>query len=303
MATKLMKNVLHFQTSRKYGLVDASWYLAKETINLIDRRFLLTSAMIVNSIHLPALLMSLFNLTHKMTDIAYTLSFMAVALTTLILRSSYYLRQIAITSMVMLWGLRLGGFLFYRSFYMKDTRVEEVMKTTSGVFAFYFYQTLLTWVTCLPVTLLNSFPHDVMPGLSDMIGYSLWGAGFLMESVADWQQFQFREQHKERFCNVGLWKYSRHPNFLGEIMQWWGIFLCVSPVLSGWNWLLTMMGPLALTLNILFVSGIPPIEQKHNRMFARDPAYQRYKANVSILIPMNFQEQVKETREKIKKSE
>jgi steroid 5-alpha reductase family enzyme len=304
MATKLMKYIIQRPLTKQSSLVDASWYLAKETINLVDRRFLLTSAVIVDSTQLPSFLMSLFNVTHKMADVFYVLSVVAVAITTLVLRYSYYMRQIAVTTMVTLWGLRLGSFLFYRSFYIKDWRTEELMNTTQGVFSFYIYQTLLAWMTSLPVTLLNSFSHDVMPGVVDMIGYALWGAGFLLETVADWQQFNFREKHKDRFCNIGLWRYSRHPNFLGEIMLWWGIFLCASPVFSGMSWVLAIMGPLSLTFSILFVSGIPILERNNKQKFGNDPAYQRYKAKVPLLIPAITREQVvKEARERFKKSQ
>jgi steroid 5-alpha reductase family enzyme len=269
----------------------------------MDRHFLLTSLIIIGISQIPGFLLSLFNVSHKLADASYSLPFAFTALATLALQNTYYLRQIAVTTMVVLWSLRLSFYLVYRSFYMRDSRLEEIMRTGKGVFSFYSYQALLAWLTCLPVTLLNSFSHNVMPGLRDMIGYAIWGSGFLMESLADWQQFNYLQKNKGKFCNIGLWKYSRHPNFFGEILQWWGIFLSASPALTGWTWFPAILGPLSITLSILFVSGIPPLEQKYNRKFMSDPIYQRYKKNVPLLIPSIPREPFIEVCEKVKKTQ
>jgi len=299
--SKLAKNL--FRGKVKLGLMESSLDWTRNMILSVDQQFFITSAVIITLFQIPALLLSLFEITNKLADPAFVLSFIGVALTTLLLQGTYYLRQIVVSSMVTLWGLRLGSFLAYRSFYSKDWRLEEVMKSSSSIFSFYLFQAILIWTTCLPVILLNSSTDNPAIGLNDMLGYAVWGAGFLMETVADWQKYQFHKSYKERFCNIGLWRHSRHPNFFGEVLQWWGVFLCVSPLLHGWNWALGLMGPLSMMISILFISGIPPLERKSNLRFGKDTAYQRYIANVPVFFPSLSCELVSEAREKLKKSE
>jgi len=291
----------YFFPHKKDTLLGASLVMIKQYVSSMDMHFLLTSLILAGICQIPGFLLSLFNVSHQLADVSYTVPFALIALLTLGLQDTFYLRQVAVTTMVVLWSLRLSFYLIYRSFYMKDTRLEQVMKTGKGVVSFYTYQALLAWITSLPVILVNSFSNNVMPGLRDMLGCAVWGSGFLIESLADWQQFNYLQQNKGKFCNVGLWKYSRHPNFFGEILQWWGIFLTVTPVLTGWTLPLAILGPLALTFSILFVSGIPPLEKKYNRKFANDPHYQRYRKNVPLIIPSVSHEPLVEIGEKIEK--
>lgn len=304
MTSKLSKNLFHPQ-SKQPSAIKNTWYLAKQgvqqAISVVDRRHFITSAVLIGLIQVTPFLLSLFNITHKLADPSYVISFICVALASLFLQGTYYLRQVAVTTMVILWGLRLGTFITYRGFHIRDWRMEEVSKSSLGILGLYLYQTLLAWSACLPVVVLNHSTYNPMVGFRDMIGYAVWGSGFLIESIADWQKFQFHQRHKDRFCNVGLWRYSRHPNYFGEVLQWWGILLCVSPVLTEFNWLPALLGPLFLTFSLLFVSGIPPLERRNDRRFGKDPAYQRYKTNVPIFIPAIPSEIVKETQEKLEK--
>jgi len=228
--------------------------------------------------------MTIAGLTDKVDEFAYGMSFVAIALGTLFLKGTFYLRQIAVTIMTVAWGLRLGLFLMYRSYYMKDFRTESFKKNFVGISTLWLFQSLAIWTAILPVAILNSFSHNPTPGLRDMLGYVMFGIGFVMEIVADYQQFNFKQQHKDRFCNVGLFRYSRHPNYFGDLLLWWGIFTCVAPVLRGWTWI-SILGPLFHTFMILFVTGIPPLEKRCNEHFQNDPNYQRYKVNTPILIP------------------
>jgi steroid 5-alpha reductase family enzyme len=304
VSSKLSKNLFH-APSKRQSTLENTWYLAKQgiqqTVSTVDRRFFISSAVIVALIQLPSFLLSLFNITSKLADPSYVISFLCVTLATLAIQGTYYLRQIVVSTMVVLWGIRLGLFVTHRGFHMRDWRMEEINKSNLGILGYHLFQSLLAWTACLPVVILNTSSYNPMLGLRDMIGYAIWGSGFLIESIADWQKFQFHQRYKDRFCNVGLWRYSRHPNYFGEVLQWWGVFLCVSPVLFGPNWLPAVLGPLFLTFSLLFVSGIPPLERRNDQRFGKDPAYQRYKANVPILIPALLSEAVKETQEKIEK--
>jgi steroid 5-alpha reductase family enzyme len=103
--------------------------------------------------------------------------------------------------------------------------------------------------------------------------------------VADWQKFVFKNREKNRglWIQSGLWNYSRHPNYFGEILLWWGIFLYVTPFIQGLYWI-SVIGPLFITFILLFVSGIPLLEKKYDKKYVKNEKYQKYKSSTSVLI-------------------
>jgi len=290
---------MNVKTQAQRYLAEATVYFARQAIQVIDRRLLITSGIIATSVQLPFFLMTLLGISDKMEDFAYGLSFIAIALGTLFLKGTHYLRQIVVTMLTVIWGLRISLFLLYRRYHMKDFWLEPLKKNVRGIISFWIFQTMAVWMTALPLTMLNSFSHNPMTGVRDMLGYAMWMIGFIIECVADYQKFQFKQQHKDRFCNVGLYKFSRHPNYFGELLIWWGVMMMASPTMVGWTWI-SVLGPLFHTFMILFVTGIPPLEHKNNNQFQNNPAYQRYKANTPILIPAISRSFA---REKLKKIE
>ncbi len=121
-----------------------------------------------------------------------------------------------------------------------------------------------------------------MPGFELLldVGLVIWLVGYVIEYYADWQLAKFRANpaNKGKVMSSGLWRYSRHPNYFGELTQWWGIGLIACE--AAWGWV-GLFGPSLLTILIVFVSGIPPIEKRKKD----DPAYQAYKKRTSSLIP------------------
>ena len=149
------------------------------------------------------------------------------------------------------------------------------------------------WTVSLPLTLVNASDGGGSLKHADVIGWSMWVFGFLIEAAADQQKLSFKNspENRGKWCDVGVWKYSRHPNYFGEVsisvyneffifginggdrsllyifvaiyvhqmLLWWGIFVAASPVLEGAEYLV-IFGPLFLTLLLLFVSGIPLLE-------------------------------------------
>jgi steroid 5-alpha reductase family enzyme len=113
------------------------------------------------------------------------------------------------------------------------------------------------------------------------LGAGLWLVGFVVESVADRQLAAFikDKSNKGKVLDTGLWRYSRHPNYFGELLQWWAIGLIAAQTAYGW---IGFAGPLLLTILIVFVSGIPPIENRRRD----NPAYQDYKRRTSRLVPL-----------------
>jgi steroid 5-alpha reductase family enzyme len=115
----------------------------------------------------------------------------------------------------------------------------------------------------------------------------VWLVGLVVESVADAQKsaFKSKEENRNRFVASGLWRYSRHPNYFGELLVWWGLFVYAVPVLHGAAFAV-VAGPVFITLLLLFVSGIPPLERSADEKYGSDPAYQAYKRRTSILVPL-----------------
>ena len=109
----------------------------------------------------------------------------------------------------------------------------------------------------------------------------------MIESVADAQKsaFKARDENRGRFISSGLWRYSRHPNYFGEMLVWWGLFVYSVPFLDGAAFAV-VIGPLFVTLLLLFVSGIPLLERSADEKYGDDPAYREYKRATSILVPL-----------------
>lgn len=176
------------------------------------------------------------------------------------------------------------------------------------------------WVfmTLLPTLMLNSERRDVPLGTRDYVGWALWGLGFATEAIADQQKWIFKSdpnnavsqrtfvrsdhlvylcrvldcskshlaflRHQGKFIQSGLWGYSRHPNYLGEILQWSGLWLSASSVMAGPQYL-SVASPLFVWFLLRYVSGIPMLEKHAMRKWGSDPAFQHYVKNTPLLWP------------------
>ncbi len=118
-------------------------------------------------------------------------------------------------------------------------------------------------------------------------GAVIWLIGLAIEAVSDAQKSAFKAKATkgERFISQGLWKYSRHPNYFGEILVWWGLFLFAVPFLHGAAFAV-VIGPIFITLLLVFVSGIPLLERSAEAKHGDDPVYREYKRRTSILVPL-----------------
>jgi steroid 5-alpha reductase family enzyme len=118
-------------------------------------------------------------------------------------------------------------------------------------------------------------------GIIEIAGFLVWGFGFYFESTGDRQLKEFisNPENKGKIMNKGLWQYSRHPNYFGEVTQWWGIFI-IALSIPGSSF--TIIGPLTITILILFVSGIPLLEKK----YAGRPDFEEYKKRTSVFVPL-----------------
>jgi steroid 5-alpha reductase family enzyme len=222
--------------------------------------------------------------TDKVTDLSYGLTFVILAMV-LVADDWTSWPPRALALMVALWGLRLAGYLFFRILHMgRDKRFDGVREDFARFLRFWVFQGVAVWVIMLPVTVWFAAPGP-WNGLMTL-GVVVWGAGLLVETVADAQKFaaKSRPGGGRRWMDSGLWRYSRHPNYFGELLVWWGIFVFVARDLTGWQWL-SVTGPLAITFLLLRVTGIPTLEASAQRKWGDDPAYRAYLARTSRLVP------------------
>jgi len=142
------------------------------------------------------------------------------------------------------------------------------------------------WLISSPQVILNGEVNNPPIGPLDIIGWIIWIIGFFCESVSDHQRFTFRmdPNNKGTWCQTGLWRFSRHPNYFGEICCWWGCFLSCASILAGWRWF-CIIGPIFITVLLMFGSGVPTTEKSTDNKFWNIPEYQEYKRRTPVLIP------------------
>lgn len=224
----------------------------------------------------------------KVTDFAGSTNFVLLAILTLVLKGAWHFRQIVLTSLVVIWGLRLGLFLLMRILqWGEDHRFDDMRNNLAKLSVFWILQAVWVWTVSLPLTIVNASDRNPSVKPQDIIGWIMWFVGITIEATADQQKLVFKNSpaNRGKWCNIGVWKYSRHPNYFGEILLWWGIFVASTPVLEGTEWLV-IFGPVFLTLLLLFVSGIPLLEASLNKKFASVGEYNIYKSKTSPLIPL-----------------
>jgi steroid 5-alpha reductase family enzyme len=225
--------------------------------------------------------------TDVVTDLSYSLSFAVLAVVLPFLGAGEWV-QIVAALLVLVWAVRLGAYLFRRILRMKvDHRFDEMRDNPLRFARFWLLQAISVAVIMLPVTYLLG--RDDPPGFGAwaVAGTAIWLVGLAIETVADAQKsaFKSKPENRERFITTGLWRYSRHPNYFGEMLVWWGLFVYAAPFLEGWAYAV-VIGPVFITLLLLFVSGIPLLERSADAKYGEDPAYREYKRRTSILVPL-----------------
>lgn len=229
---------------------------------------------------------------HKVTDFAGCANFVVLAVLVLILRATYFTRQIVLTAFTILWALRLGTFLLIRVITrQKDERFDKMRHKFVTFLSFWVFQMVWVFTVSLPVTLNNSAVNDSPLNCVDYIGFTFWLIGFIIETVADQQKFSYTmipDQRRPPFMSSGLWSLSRHPNYFGEILLWSGIFISscnayrVTANHMSFGYV-SVVSPVLTFLLLMFVSGIPLAEMRAHKKYAKLAQYVDYKRSTSPL--------------------
>ena len=226
--------------------------------------------------------------TDKFTDFTYGLTFITLVIFFLLKNQTFYFFQVLLVAMIAIWGIRLIAYLLVRILKIKkDRRFNKIRENPLKFLRFWVFQGLAVWAIMLPsVYLLNKTESKLLNSVM-ILGIVIWAFGIFIETISDLQKFSFKNNPKNKnlWIQSGLWKYSRHPNYFGEMLCWWGIYIFALPFLQGLSWL-TIASPIFITFILLFVSGIPPLEKRYDSKYANNKKYQEYKKRTSIIIPL-----------------
>ena len=242
----------------------------------------INSLLIIVAINIAIYVWAYKNQSDHLTDISYSACFIGLAVFLYFVYSAKNQSSWLLLLMVLLWGFRLGGFLFYRIRKIgKDKRFNEFRGSWKGLLKFFLLQGISIWIISLPIMVfLTNHIHKE----HSWLGLVIWSAGWLIEAVADYQKFNFKQQYPDTFFEGGLFRHIRHPNYLGEILVWLGIFIFTIPSLNGWQWV-SIVGPVWITFLLVKVSGIPLLEEKAWKKYGDDPEFKNYLDNSWRLIP------------------
>ena len=221
--------------------------------------------------------------TDKLTDLAYGLSFV-ILINYLFFNSQQSLLLLLPTVLISIWGLRLAIYLFIRILKInKDQRFNQIRQKFWSFLGFWLLQALSIFAVSLSFMLAFKLNLN-NPNFSywQIIALVFAGLALGIESIADAQKYRFKNnpQNRGQFIQSGLWKHSRHPNYLGEILFWWSIWLYFLPTLGNYS-ILAIISPVYITVLIRFVSGVPLLEKDYAKRYGK--AWLEYKAKTRII--------------------
>jgi steroid 5-alpha reductase family enzyme len=220
-------------------------------------------------------------------DLTGGITYVSAIVVAVLLSSKLDLRAALVAAMVLIWSLRLAMFLFLRILRAgHDSRFDDIKTRPQQFFMAWTLQGLWVLLTAAAALVVITGGVREPLGALGIAGIAVWAIGIVIEIVADWQKSKFKAdpENEGTFINVGLWAWSRHPNYFGEIVLWTGVAILAVPVLQGWQWA-TLISPLFVTVLLTKFSGIPPLEEKADQRWGGEEEYEEYKRRTPVLIP------------------
>lgn len=224
--------------------------------------------------------------TEKYYDLTGSITYTAMIATALLLASQLDLRAIVVAGMVLVWTGRLGLFLFKRiSRDGHDSRFDKIKVNPARFLVAWTLQALWGIFTAAAAIAIITTSEPQPIDLFFWIGAALWLFGFVIEVVADRQKSTFKQDdaNEGEFISTGLWAWSQHPNYFGEIVLWLGIAVMAIPLLEGWSWLV-LISPVFVYILLTSVSGIPMLDAKAEKRWGMREDFRTYREQTPKLI-------------------
>ncbi|GAA0858567.1 DUF1295 domain-containing protein [Aliiglaciecola litoralis] len=225
--------------------------------------------------------------TERVYDLTGSLTFIIVIFVAINSQQTVSITSILLAAMVVAWAARLGTFLFLRiNNTGVDGRFDDIKPDKYRFFSAWTLQGLWILIMASAALTVISSPQAARIDALTLVGVAIWLIGFAIEVIADQQKTRFKQDplNQGQFIQTGLWAYSRHPNYFGEIVLWIGVAIAAYPALEGWQ-LITLSSPLFIILLLTKVSGIPMLEKRADEKWANNPDYQKYITTTPVLIP------------------
>jgi steroid 5-alpha reductase family enzyme len=226
--------------------------------------------------------------TEKFYDLTGSVTYITVIAIAILLSPVVDARSLLLLGIIAIWAIRLGSFLFMRiQAAGEDRRFREIKKSFARFLLTWTLQGL--WVAFSLAAALAAITSTLRLDLElfAILGFLVWLLGFGFEVIADSQKSKFKSlpENKDKFIKTGLWSWSRHPNYFGEIVLWIGVAIIALPILRGWQWV-TLISPVFIIILLTRISGVPLLEKRADEKWGGQPEYEAYKAGTSVLIPM-----------------
>jgi len=224
--------------------------------------------------------------TERFFDLTGSLTYILCTGVAVALGPPLGLRSAILATLVVVWAARLGSFLFLRIHRAgADRRFDEIRGSFVRFFVAWTLQGVWVTYTMGAALAVVTSERSQSLGVFGWLGLTLWVLGFGIEAVADAQKKRFRSrpENADRFIRSGLWAWSRHPNYFGEILLWFGVAMIATPALQGWQYV-TLLSPVFVTFLLTKVSGVPLLEERADAKWGGDPEYETYKASTPVLM-------------------
>jgi len=220
---------------------------------------------------------------HDLIDVAWGPGFALIAVVTFVLSTGDPLTRVLLTVLTVVWGVRLGVHIGLRNRGRpEDRRYVEIRSRVRG----NRHLARVVYLTQGGIMLLVSLPVQVgqygsaPPGWLLVVGCALWSVGFVFEAVGDWQLRRFSASGGNGVLDTGLWRYTRHPNYFGDAVVWWGLYL-----LACGSWVGVAMVPAPLVMTWLLAKGTgKPLTERH--LAGSRPGYADYVRRTSGFVPL-----------------
>jgi len=211
--------------------------------------------------------------------------FIVITAFSLMMAPDIDLRKIVLAFLILLWGLRLTIFLYQRNRGKEeDFRYRHWRETWDhflprSFFQIFMVQGLLMYIISFPIWFINAHPGEPLT-TTDTVGLVVFGIGFMFEVTGDMQLAFFKQNpaFEGKLLTTGVWKWTRHPNYFGEVLVWWGIWFYAIGIPYGWT---TIISPVLITILLRFLSGVPLLEKR----LGLHPDWEAYARKTAPFVP------------------